>query len=73
MTPTTPSDEAISQISELEAQLKIAVEALEYISITTAHNPPLESVELMSELANERLFDISKARTALAKIKGEGT
>ena len=53
------------------AKLDVAIEALKYIAIGTNHNPPLDSVELMSELANERLFDLSKARAAL-KAMGEG-
>jgi len=57
----------VTENDRLREQVKVMRDALEYISKGTAHNPPLEAPELMSELANERLFDVSEARKALAR------
>jgi len=59
----------LSELALAHRKLEVMSDALEYISKGTAHNPPLEAPELASELANERLFDVSEARQALARCK----
>ena len=55
-------------ILELINKLKVAREALEYIAKTSEEHGPRDTVDIMSDLANQRLFDIDKARKALEEI-----
>ena len=53
---------------DLINKLKVAREALEYIAKTSEEHGPRDTVDIMSDLANQRLFDIDKARKALEEI-----
>ena len=60
-------DDFKSGFSKAVELLQPAIDALKYIQ-NSVERPDISSIDLMSELANERLFDISEARKALKEI-----
>jgi hypothetical protein len=57
----------LDTITQLRRENEIMKKALEYITMphNEFQNKTNDSVEIMSELANQRLFDISEAKKAL--------